>query len=105
MMYRSDDEISNRPDWNAQAYRAYLSCTSLKNNWESRKSFFECYRGEWNSEEAYAEDFYESIYGMDRIPEELRSHIDWESYSNDLFQGECYSDDSSDRGVFVFVNC
>lgn len=62
------DEITSHPNWNAQAYRAYLSCESLKNNAKSRESFLEHYLGEWNSEAAYAKEWSLSCKSIDNVP-------------------------------------
>lgn len=98
------DEITSQYNWNAKAYRVYLAYESLKNNAESRESFFENYRGIWDDEAAYTQDWYESCYNMSELPEWVRDHVDWDSLSKDLFSSSVYSDDSSDRGIYVFEN-
>ena len=68
---------------------------------ESVDVFEEAYRGEWDSERDYAEQFAEDI-GLE-IPEWLAGYVDWESYARDLFCGDYYSVDAN-PGVYVFSN-
>ncbi len=68
---------------------------------ECVEAFEDAYRGEWDSERDYAEQFAEDC-GYE-VPEWLRYHVDWDSVARDLFCGDCYSVDAS-PGVYVFVN-
>lgn len=54
------------------------------------RDFSKGYMGEFESEEVFAEDFYNAVYG---IPSFLKGHIDWESVAFDL----------KASGEFVFI--
>jgi antirestriction protein len=63
--------------------------------------FEEAYCGEWDSEEAYAEDTMDDLYD---IPDHLVMYIDWEAVARDWFCGDYYSIDGG-AGIYVFRNC
>ena len=64
--------------------------------------FQDAYRGEWDSEEAFAENFADECgYLADQDSNPLLWHVDFESYARDLFCGGLYSIDSA-SGVHVF---
>ena len=67
-------------------------------------AFGEAYRGQWDSESDYAEQFAEDCGYLGELEDNpLRYCIDWNSYARDLFCGGFYSVDAS-PGVYVFEN-
>lgn len=44
----------------------------------------EAYSGEWDSEEAFAEDLLEQCGDLDRMPDNLRCYFDYEKFARDL---------------------
>lgn len=67
---------------------------------ELEQRFEDQYRGEWDSEKDFAEDYVEQVGDLSLIPENLRSYFDYEAYARDLFMDLT----SVDRpgGVYVF---
>lgn len=49
--------------------------------------FDEAYRGEADSEEAYACEFVEDCGLLSEVPESLRDYFDFEAYARNLFTG------------------
>lgn len=74
---------SNRVDYEAAA--AYLDNVG---SWD-QGSFEDVYCGEYDSEEAYAEELFDKCY-LQEIPENLRYYIDYEKFARDLFRGGDY---------------
>lgn len=66
--------------------------------WDAER-FQEAYRGQYDSEAAYAEEYLDSTGLLDEVPEELRGYIDFESYGRDLFLNDYWM--SSDGYVFT----
>lgn len=65
------------------------------------EAFEDAFAGEWDSEEAFAEDLAEQL---DVVPREFswpQSYIDWERAARDLFMGDYWSA-ASPHGVYVF---
>lgn len=54
---------------------------------ELREAFEEAYAGEFDSMEAYAQDYCDSTGLLDSIPENLRSYFDYEAFGRDLELG------------------
>ena len=89
---------------NRAAYRLFLKWEHRVNNEESRKAFVDRYRGEWDTEAAYAEHRYEASYDMDELPEWARGHVDWPSIAKEMFSTDFYGIDSTHGWVgFVHV--
>ncbi|MHC4398936.1 MAG: antirestriction protein ArdA [Planctomycetota bacterium] len=84
------------------AFGAYANHVGV--DYASAEGFQEAYCGEWDSEEAYAEELFDELYAHD-IPENLRFYIDYEKFARDLFINDCYAVDCPDGGVFVFHRC
>jgi len=68
---------------------------------ESR--FEDAYAGYYASEIEYAEDLFDEIY-LSGVPENIQCYIDYKSFADDLFCGDCFSLDAADGGVYVFRN-
>ena len=66
-------------------------------------SFEDCYRGEWDSEQAYAEELFDDIHAHE-VPVQLRFYIDYERFTRDLFISDCWSAESGHGTVYVFWN-
>lgn len=64
--------------------------------------FEEAYRGNWDNEEDFAEEWAESVGLLPQIPEDVRYYFDFGRFANDLFLGDFYSISDGDGGVFVF---
>ena len=79
------------------AFAAYAD--TVGTDYATADGFQDAYRGEWDSEQAYAEEFYDDVWD---IPEHLESYIDWERVARDLFINDCVSADNPAGGVFVF---
>ena len=84
-----------------QAFAAYAG--NVGADYATAEGFEEAYCGEWDSEQAYAENLFDELYAHD-VPEHIAPYIDYEAFSRDLFNSDCYSVES-DSGVYVFRNC
>ncbi len=72
-------------------------------NWRgqwSESDFQDAYCGEYDSEQAYAEELVEACGYLDQMPENLRWYFDYEKFSRDLFRGGDYYFDNG----YVFRN-
>ena len=58
------------------------------------------YYGEWDSDEAFAEDLMEQTGDLDKLPDNLRYYFDYEKYARDLM----ISDFFESNGHY-FRNC
>lgn len=72
-------ETSNR-----KAYQAYLEDRELPNNEDSRDQFDDRYKGEYDSQQDYAEQNYQDYYPED-LPDWARLHLDFEMLGLTLF--------------------
>jgi len=70
---------------------------------EAEESFEEVFMGEHSSELEYATQLFDEIF-LHQIPEGLQGHIDYESFSRDIFIGDHFSVESHNHTVFVFRN-
>jgi len=61
--------------------------------------FEEAYAGEWDSEEAFAEDLADETM---EIPKHLAFYIDYERLARDLFINDYYSAETEDFKIYVF---
>ena len=66
----------------------------------ARDSFEEAYMGEWDNEQAYAEDYFDQTMG---VPDHLVAYIDYDKFTRDLFIDSMFSEDAPDGNVYVFV--
>ncbi len=93
-------ELAEAIEEHGQAFAAFYDYQDQADTVaECVSAFQDAFRGEWDSETAYAEQFAEDC-GLE-VPEWLACHVDWDSYARDLFCGELYSVDTN-GGVFVF---
>ena len=67
----------------------------------SISDFEECYCGEWDSFEDYAEQLADDIGLLADVPEEIARYFDWQAWSRDLAMDYSTYDDP-EGGVFVF---
>jgi len=68
----------------AEAYEAFCSlCSSCDDLGVER--FRDCWMGEWDSEEDFAEFFVEECGYLDQMPKHLRNYFDFEAFARDLF--------------------
>lgn len=64
--------------------------------------FQDAYRGEYESEEAYAEELVDDTGMLDSIPENLRYYFDYGRFARDLFMSDMHSVRSGHGAVYVF---
>ena len=64
--------------------------------------FEDAYRGEYESEEAYAEGFIADVGMLDSIPENLRYYFDYGRFARDLFMSDMHSVRSGHGTAYVF---
>lgn len=82
--------------------RALLGDYTLE---DSKKMMEDCYHGEHDSVEDFAESFYEECGYMSEMKDSpLRYYIDWEAVARDLFINDFNELDNPDGGIFVFSN-
>lgn len=82
------------------AVAAWQDYSGEKLDGDDLTAFEEAYGGEWESEEAYAEDYWESTGQIPDSP--LSVYIDWERVARDLFIESVYSVENPTGGIFVF---
>jgi antirestriction protein len=92
-----------------QETHAYLAF--LRNNGyhrpnfrEAREAFHDTYNGTWNSEEEFAEQLADDVFGVDPRGESdvVARYFDYEAFTHDLFMYDYYSLEAHDGGVHVF---
>lgn len=94
-------ELGALIDEHGEAFAAYADHVGV--DYATEESFQDAYCGEWDSEQAYAENLFDELYGHD-VPEHIAPYIDYEAFARDLFINDNYSVES-DSGVYVFHNC
>ena len=82
------------------AFAAYANHVGV--DYATEESFQDAYCGEWESEQAYAEDLFDELYAHE-VPEHIALYIDYEAFARDLFINDYFSV-GSDSGVYVFHN-
>ena len=100
--YESIDRVAELGELLAEhgeAFAAYANYVGVDHATE--EGFQEAFRGHYTSEEAFAEEFAEEVYGKELGP--MAGYIDYEKYARDLFMGDLFSVDG-DGGVYVFWN-
>ena len=77
--------------WESSSGNTVRSSPTLSTTWagwdqleEAKRLMEDCYSGEWNSLEDWAEDFLESSGQIDQMPESMRSYFDFKSYARDV---------------------
>ena len=81
--------------WASEAAKAaYLDCFG---SWDAQ-GFEDSYAGEWDSDQALAEDFIESTGMLNDMPDNLRGYFDIEAFAHDLMM------DYSESGGHYFRN-
>ena len=83
---------------NADALLAYADY--LGDFQEAVSNFEDAYNGEWDSEQAFAEDFVESCYTLE---DPLAMYFDYEAFARDLFMD--YTSLDAPSGIYVFRDC
>lgn len=64
--------------------------------------FSDAYRGEWDSERAYAENYIDDCYNLDEMMGSLACYFDYDQFAHDLFMGDLYSIRGADGALHVF---
>lgn len=80
------------------AFAAFALVEGIEYATEDR--FEEAYRGEWNNERDYAENFADDIGMLRDVDEQLARYFDWDAWTRDLFLGDLYS---VPNGMSVYV--
>jgi antirestriction protein len=93
-------ELAEMIQEHGKAYAAYADHVG-RNSAPSRSDFEDHYRGDFDSEQAYAESLIDDG-ALGEIPEALACYIDTEKFAHDLFISDCYSVDADGGGVHVF---
>ena len=62
---------------------AYLAFLSYYDDDES-DGFEDRYHGEWQTVEAFAEEFTDQTGGLEDVPDHIRGHIDWSSVAREM---------------------
>lgn len=83
------------------AFAAYADHVGV--DFATEEAFEDAYCGEWDSEEHYATNLFEELYGHE-VPEHMAPYIDYGAFARDLFINDCFSVESN-SGVYVFHNC
>ena len=68
----------------------------------SAEGFQDAYRGEYESEEAYAEELVDDTGMLAEVPENLRYYFDYGRFARDLFMSDMHSVRSGHGTVYVF---
>lgn len=84
------------------AWAAYVNMEGA--DYATSEDFADKYRGEWDSEENFAENLAEETGAIDPNQDHHwpTSYIDWERAARDLFISDCYSVENPTGGIFVF---
>lgn len=80
-----------------EAYAAYAGYIGTE--YATKEGFEEAYQGEWDSEEAFAENLADETM---EIPEHLQYYIDYEKFSRDLFINDYFSSQGDSGQIYVF---
>jgi antirestriction protein len=93
-------ELAAMIEEHGPAFAAYADHMGIDHATE--ESFQDAFCGQWDSEQAYAENLFDELYLSD-VPEHVQPYIDYESFARDIFISDSYSVES-ESGVFVFHN-
>ena len=92
-----EDTFDKIMEWydmdNKEAFEAYMDAFGC----DDKDKFQDCYMGEWDSEEDFAEHIISECYDLDSIMGSLSSYFDYKAYARDLFIDDYYFD-----GTYVF---
>ncbi|MCB9719695.1 MAG: antirestriction protein ArdA [Candidatus Omnitrophica bacterium] len=80
-----------------EAYVAYAGYIGTE--YATEEGFEEAYQGEWDSEEAFAENLADETM---EIPEHLQYYIDYEKFARDLFINDYFSVQGESGQLYVF---
>jgi antirestriction protein len=83
-----------------EAFAAYADHVGAE--YATEDGFQDAYCGEWDSEQAYAENLFDELYAHE-VPEHIAPYIDYEAFTRDLFISDYFSVDRA-SGVHVFRN-
>jgi antirestriction protein len=81
----------------------YIEAVGFKDLRDAGESFEESYAGEWDTEEEFAENLFEDTGDLEKVPEFLRYHIDWEGVARDLFMDDYFPIEKKNK-THVFRN-
>ena len=73
-------------------------------DWDDVSRCADCFRGQFDNEEAFAEYLCDECGTLDGMPENLRFYFDMTKYARDLFMGGDFSAIDTPEGVLVFSN-
>lgn len=89
-----------------QEHGAALLAWMANGNDLDTERFREAYRGSWRSLEDYADELLDDMGVFDNAPAILRTYFDVDSFARDLeLNGDIWTAEDPDGGVFVFDNC
>jgi antirestriction protein len=87
------------------AFAAYVDACEPPPDKDVASGFDDAYRGEWNSEQDYAEHEISEVgfAGLERIPDELLTYLNLDMIAREIFRhGTMTSRDNGNGGVYVF---
>ena len=86
--------IDSLPSWvPLSALTAYMSDLGIDVEGFSLSEFEDAYRGEYSSEQDYAEQLIDDTGMLDAMPENLRNYFDYEAFTRELFMdGHSFTD-------------
>ena len=82
------------------AYAAYVGYVG--EDYATASGFEDAYAGDWDSEQAYAENYIDDSGMLSEMPEQMRYYFDYEAFARDMFRHDMYSEDNPAGGIFVF---
>ena len=94
-------EIGALIEEHGAAFAAYADNMGIDH--ATADGFQDAYCGEWDSEQAYAENLFDELY-LHEVPEHIQPYIDYEAYARDLFINDYFSVEG-ESSVYVFHNC
>lgn len=89
-------ELASNLEEHGEAFALYVEDG---HEWDDVQGFEDAYAGTWDSEEAFAEGYYDGVWD---IPEHLTYYIDWEKVARDLFIGDFWSERGPSGALHVF---
>lgn len=89
-------------DEHGDAYIAYVE--NVGTDYATAEGFAESYRGEYDTPEDFAREYVEEVCELDKLPNLLRHHIDYEGIARDFRLGGDFAFVDGDGGVYVFDN-
>ena len=90
-------EMANIIEEFGEAWTCYVDHVGV--DYATREGYEDAYRGEWDSEEAFAENFADET--MD-IPKHLEYYIDYKQMAHDMFISDYFSAEGGCGAVHVF---